>query len=139
MSDIGRRADGGKRGSRHSVAEAAAILGVSDRAVRARIERGTLRAERAGKRSWVVWLPEPSGTGNGNGNGIPIPVAAKNGTAPERPSGEAGDLSKLVQLPGDKDQRILELAGQVGYLQSQLSETRKALPDSQCRRWWRFW
>ncbi|HEX5504903.1 MAG TPA: hypothetical protein VFW96_19955 [Thermomicrobiales bacterium] len=55
-----------------SVPEAARRLGISERAVRKRIDRGSLHAERAGGGAWTVYLPlegavPPGGAAGGDG------------------------------------------------------------------------
>lgn len=55
------------RTDRYSVAEAAALLTISERAVRKRIAAGTLHAERIGGRWWIHFdqEPEPDNTSTG--------------------------------------------------------------------------
>ncbi len=81
MSDQTGGTNGGT--GRYSVPQAARYLGISERAVRKRIEAGTLAAERDG-RQWVVFLgaiPDavPGGTGNGTGSaGAAVPSTPRH-------------------------------------------------------------
>lgn len=52
-----------------SVPEAARLLGISERAVRKRIDRGSLRAERAGGGAWTVHLPTEGAVPQGGTRG----------------------------------------------------------------------
>jgi FtsZ-binding cell division protein ZapB len=61
---------------RYSVAAAAQQLGISDRAVRKRIQAGTLRAEPHGRTYWVYLEPGPEGPEPG-----PVPLD-RNGPEP---------------------------------------------------------
>ena len=56
-----------------TVAEAARVLGISERAVRKRITAGTLRASPVG-RSYDVWLPALHGPGPVLAALVPAPV-----------------------------------------------------------------
>jgi excisionase family DNA binding protein len=53
---------------RHTVPEVARLLGISERGVRDKIERGTLRATKEGKR-WIVLLPPEDAVVRGSGSG----------------------------------------------------------------------
>jgi hypothetical protein len=65
MVDSGMPADPSTGLQRYPVPAAAARLGISERAVRGRIARGTLTAERHGRRAWLVLLPLESSKAEG--------------------------------------------------------------------------
>ncbi|MBV9281770.1 MAG: helix-turn-helix domain-containing protein [Chloroflexi bacterium] len=160
---------------RYSVPQAARILGISERAVRKRIDHGTLAAERDGLR-WLVLLPgSQGGTPQPPGASLPerapagepafgdmtaidaevidaIPVGRLHdpmpipapfggmevpmrGTDPEprtlEPVPAVTDLAALLREERERNERlqrtVMELAGQVGYLQGQLEATRDQL------------
>jgi hypothetical protein len=85
------------------VAHAARQLGISERAIRWRIQRGSLPARRDGAR-WLVQLPVAIEGGSQGGSSAVVD--------------EHSTVAALVKLTEAKDQRILELAGQVGFLQA---------------------
>jgi len=103
----GRREDGDRAGTgrRLSVAEAASELGTTSEGVRSRIKRGTLQAERASGRVWVILEGAPPRTGAAP----PQPDAAP-------PGDRAGDTTELVD----------ELRARVSSLERQLDLERDA-------------
>jgi excisionase family DNA binding protein len=118
-----------------SVPQAARVLGISERAVRKRITAGSLPAERDG-RQWIVYVPAvPNGT-----------TGTIDGTtaAPSEPSGGTSAVPELLMMIREKDRTIMELAGQVGYLQAELAQAREQLAlappvddPPERRSWWR--
>ena len=113
---------------RYSVPEAAKLLGITERAVRKRIEAGTLLGKRNG-REWVVLLPrepvaEPKGTSSGTDS-------EPDGTATE-PRGTNGTSS--VEAIAEKLYRDnLELAGRVGFYQAEIQHLKAQLEVAQAR------
>jgi len=101
MSDRTGGTNGGT--GRYSVPQAARYLGISERAVRKRIEAGTLAAERDG-RQWVVFLaavPDavPGSTGSGTGSaGAAVPselIEAQYRVTP-------AEIEQAIERTGDK-------------------------------------
>ncbi len=113
---------------RYSVPEAAKLLGITERAVRKRIEAGTLLGKRNG-REWLVLLPrepvaEPKGTSSGTDS-------EPDGTAAE-PGGTNGTSS--VEAIVEKLYRDnLELAGRVGFYQAEIQQLRTQLERAENR------
>ncbi|GAC1445329.1 MAG: hypothetical protein NVSMB52_06150 [Chloroflexota bacterium] len=97
-----------------TVSEASKLLNTSEVAIRKRIVGGSLTAIRAG-RGWRVLLPgdlteahQPDGLARGT-------IQTRTGSQlPQSPEA-------LVSLVRDLQQQSLALAGQIGYLQSQLA------------------
>ena len=107
---------------RVTVKEWAARNGVSERAVRARLARGTLpgtkeRDPSTGAELWYVDVPERSSMAD-------APVETHGSHSIE-------GLDSLVALLREKDQTILELAGRCGWLQSELQQTRDRLESAE--------
>lgn len=103
---------GGPR--RYSVPQAARRLGISERAVRKRIDAGTVLAVRDG-RTWTVILEEPNGGTDTAGSAV-LAAPSEPGAAPRRSSAEPGtagtasiDLSPLVALVDSLTRRNAEL------------------------------
>jgi len=101
MSDRTGGTNGGT--GRYSVPQAARYLGISERAVRKRIDAGTLAAKRDG-RQWVVFLaavPDavPGGTGGGTGSAdgaVPSePIEAQYRVTP-------AEIEQAIERTGDK-------------------------------------
>ena len=100
---------GGTNGGtvRYSVPQAARYLGISERAVRKRIDAGTLAAERDG-RQWVVFLvavPDavPSGTSS---DGEAVPGGTSGGTDAEPIEAHyrvtPDEIEQAIERTGDK-------------------------------------
>ncbi len=113
---------------RYSVPEAAKLLGITERAVRKRIEAGTLLGKRNG-REWVVLLPkepvrEPKGASSGTDS-------EPDGTAAEpRGTSGTGSVEAIVEkLYRDN----LELAGRVGFYQAEIQHLKTQLEAAQTR------
>lgn len=128
-----------------SARQAAAIAGISDRTVRRWIAAGRLLAERDGD-DWLI---------------TPLALQAALSAAPDAAqtaaqlAAAAADLAALAardaalaELVAKQEQTIIELAGRVGWLQSQLQarderilalEAPKVEPEPEARRapWWR--
>ena len=97
---------------RVTVKEWAARNGVSERAVRARLARGTLpgtkeRDPGTGAELWYVDVPERTGLIGPDNDYLVISTEG---------------LDSLVALVREKDQTILELAGRCGFLQARVQE-----------------
>jgi excisionase family DNA binding protein len=98
----------------YEIAQAARLLGISEVALRRQIADGSLTALRAG-RSWRVLLTgEPGGSD-------------ASGSAARKPTQASPEVLALVQVSEslgavvrDLQRQNLALAGQIGYLQSQL-------------------
>jgi hypothetical protein len=133
------------------VTAAAAVLGITERAVRKRIAAGTLTGIRDGRR-WLVDLPaelvpEPEGEPIGSAK-FRVPV--HSGTTQE-------PLGPLVEELATLRRRNEELAGQVGFWQGRYHEASEQLKLLQApearptgptvaaagaphkRPWWHFW
>ncbi len=107
------------------VPQAARVLGISDRAVRKRITAGSIPAKRDG-RQWTVYIPAvPCGAEPVPSDPYGTESVPETGTKAD--AGGTSAVPELVQLIRDQEQKITELAGQVGYLQSELSRTREQL------------
>lgn len=109
------------------VATAAQLLGISDEAVRARIRRGKLRAEKVGA-LWRVHLPD----GEPVGTQTPPPQLSRDTTsrhATEHTTQQNTESSELVDhLRGEVlylRERLEEADRQRGYLQQQLERERQ--------------
>ncbi len=126
---------------RYSVPEAARALGISERAVRKRIDAGTLEAEKDG-RSWSVLLPTLTGTAGRAVPAAPVTVVAEPGTgagpepavtppAPAVPdaapaSVDLAPLAELIERQTAEIQRLTEAATtwqmRAGILEQQLKQ-----------------
>ena len=108
-------AAGAEGASRYSVPQAARILGISERAVRKRIEHGSMRAEREAGR-WVVYLSTVK----------QVAEVEASAVEPEEPAPvvdtSTGLVEQLLQRLDHRERRIEELAGQLGYLQRGVQE-----------------
>jgi excisionase family DNA binding protein len=111
----------------YTVKEAARLLGISEPAIRRRVADRSLTALRLG-RGWRILLP-----------GEPRPVVPQALTAPAadmrapapNTSEQISQVSEsLVTLVRDLQRQNLALAGQIGYLQSQLTRGRDGSADS---------
>jgi excisionase family DNA binding protein len=138
--------DAEQQPERYSVVEAASLLGISERAVRKRIQAGTLPAERVDGR-WRVALarvgPAPKAQTGETTAGPGTSRRATRNNQPERlhaaarareagSSGTANSVpaehaSELLRMVADLQRRNLELAGQVGFLQARLATTQEQL------------
>ncbi len=108
-----------------TVPAAAQALGIKERAVRKRITAGTLEAVRDGAR-WLVYLPAPDGTESGTHVGT-IGTQQEQPTAPigtgaASPAAAIGSVTVPLSYLQERDRQILELAGQVAYLQRVVQE-----------------
>lgn len=104
----------------YSLSQAAAVLGVSEPALRKRLRDGSLTAIRAG-RGWRILLPgePPLDTGvrpTGRPDGEDVRVLAQT-------------AESLVTLVRDLQRQSLVLAAQIGYLQNQLVEAQTNLRE----------
>jgi excisionase family DNA binding protein len=182
------RADvaGADRGQTVSVAEVAVQLRVSPRTVRRYIKAGTLPAELVTTSKGTEWrVPGAAvaAAANVRGSGdVDRDVSEPTGDDRGRPGsgsrdpvrGERGDgaaLLRALELLGERDHRIAaleqeryELAGRLGYFQSELEHARETIKALQApasssaeppakpsevviaprekpprRSWWRFW
>ena len=154
---------------RYSVPEAAWAIGISERAVRKRIDAGTLHAERVG-RSWSVVLPAVPGTARSAVPAAPVLVVMEP-TGPEVPPPGpqlavpgGADLAPLVNHIADHERRVERLteSSTVWQLRAMQAEERlkqltaggdapleRSAGTSEAERqnmshtaprpWWRFW
>ncbi len=126
---------------RYSVPEAARALGISERAVRKRIDAGTLEAEKDG-RAWSVLLPTVTGTARPAVPAAPVTVVAEPGTGtgpePAAPlaahavpeavpaSVDLAPLAELIERQAAEIQRLTEAATtwqmRAGILEQQLKQ-----------------
>lgn len=141
--------------------QAAEILGISSRAVRLRLQKGTLAGFQAvddatGVATWMVELPDAEG------EGVPPQEAIDPPSDHYLPEGESMGVPSLDQIGNivitfqHAMERLhrenLELAGRCGYYQSRCQEleSRVALleapkpepadiQEAVRRPWWRFW
>lgn len=138
--------------TRYSVPQVARLLGLSERAVRKRIDAGTLRAERAGRQWWIpleaVPGSEPCGTEeeperhlNGATEGPSLDQARRQLEAirDER-------LMPLVRRNGELERRVGRLEAENDELRARLAavETSSGTDDFDAERptsraWWKFW
>lgn len=129
---------------RVTVKEWAAQNRVTERAVRARLVRGTLPGSKERDPStraelWYVDVPE----GTERAEHLP-------GTVPEHTGTNDPGTVELVRLVRDLNQQLIEVSGRCGWLQAQLEESQNQVrllsapaadsPDSSLGRvWWQFW
>ncbi len=123
---------------RYSVPEAARLLGISERAVRKRIDAGTLEAVKDG-RAWSVLLPTLTGTAGRAVPAAPVTVVAEpgTGTGPELsappavpeavpPAVDLAPLADLIERQAAEIQRLAEAATtwqmRAGILEQQLKQ-----------------
>lgn len=104
----------------YSVHDAAKVLGISEASVRKRIADRSLTALRAGRGYRILLAGDPPRLRPRSAE--LVPQAATQGV----------DIEALAALVRDLQQQSLALAGQIGYLQSQLAQAheRLALADS---------
>ncbi len=126
---------------RYSVPEAARVLGISERAVRKRIDVGTLEAVKDG-RAWSVLLPTITGGAHAAVPAAPVTVVAepRTGTGPEPAAPSAAPavpdavpasvdlapLAELIERQASEIQRLTEAATtwqmRAGILEQQLKQ-----------------
>jgi hypothetical protein len=113
---VGGSAVGGRE---LTVPAAARVLGISERAVRWRIQAGTIGATRNG-RAWTVYVPADND-----------PVVDAVVVETQRGSDAVVELARQLQAREghvrDLERTNMELAGQVGYLQAELAQAREQL------------
>lgn len=148
---------------RCSVAEAAALLTISERAVRKRIAAGTLQAERIGGRWWIHFdqEPEPHSTRGGTRAEPSEPLEARYQVTPaeieqaiertgrQYTSDLRGMFEQLDALYRDqldaKDALIDELRRRAEVAEAERDRLRSAPPadshdsPSPQRHWWQLW
>jgi len=152
-----------------SAEDAAAVCGVSPKTVRRWVKSGKLTAAKRG-RSFriaaeaiqpfigqdIAQVADTQDTGQGT-----QPIADSAHT------GQAIDVARLLDMLNERDRTVMELAGRVGYLQSELHQAREQLalmapkeehraspveavaseptsesetvPVPTVKPWWRFW
>lgn len=155
------------------IGEAAAILGISVQAVRRRIRAGTLSAERIARPQGHVYLVTVPDLDLSTGDDVSIDVGTSlvsEGASNQRHV-PTGDRLKPTRAPRDAvalalvedlrqsrariaqlEQERFELAGRMGYFQSELEQARETIralqapvatvevaPDPSPRPWWRLW
>lgn len=92
-----------------TIADVARFLGVSEKTVRRRIDRGELPAYRVARGRNYVWFVDPAALG---ARSEPEPTAA-GGAVGDAAAGVAA-TQPLLELLREKDRQILDLADQLG-------------------------
>lgn len=144
---------------RYSVAEAAQVLGITERGVRWKLTEGHLEGVQDGKRWWVFLSEVAEEDATGSEEGRKEEASSSYQEVPEAPGSKAEALPEgggstavreLIQLVRELQQQNLELAGQLGYTQRRLLETEEKMKllqkpeeepglEVEPRRWWQFW
>lgn len=129
-TDRDRPTSQGAGGEPVDIATAARLLGISPEAVRLRIRRGTLAAERWGK-SWVVW-PGHSLHVVGHGHDQPTDLAhdrPTNRPPPSRPQrrGRADEFAEATT--NARDREISSLEETVCLLTTELDARRREVAE----------
>jgi len=112
-----------------TVAEAAARLGLSAGAVRKRIERGQLQADKGPGGQWRVWLPESLAAKDSDGGRLDAnqPLFAANSPVPIRdttPRHDATGMPDLGPPVGRGDAALVEqLRSEVAHLRDTLARS----------------
>ncbi len=126
--------------------EAARALGITERAVRKRIQAGSLSGELVGGRWYVVLSgsddvssSRPAPVRSRNREGVGTSVAGIRNKTRREPGGSdvgsdagsdvvpAGHATELLKMLRELQQQNLELAGQVGFLQARLATAQDQL------------
>lgn len=107
----------------YTLSEASSLLRISEPALRRRISDGSIGAIRSG-RSWRILLPGESRSASKE-PGAPTPSTDPREHVPEAVALQS--IEPLVGLVHDLQRQSLALAGQIGYLQNQLSQTQGQL------------
>jgi len=126
-----------------TLAEAGQALGISPDAVRMRIKRGSMQAEKGEDGRWLVWVDTEQAAAEREAEREPDAAGERE---PER----EGELSAeaLRARIGILEARLEELREERDFLRSQLNnltfargmEAQRALPNPERRRWWgRLW
>jgi len=102
---------------RHSVPEVARLLGISERAVRKRIDTGKMRAERDG-RNWVVILNKPPIGTDGGTSAVPVP---------EPMSTTIIDADRQIQADVVLQRILAPFIEELGSVREELGATRNEL------------
>ncbi|HCG02475.1 MAG TPA: hypothetical protein DEV93_18275 [Chloroflexi bacterium] len=129
-----------------SVPDAARALGITERAVRKRIQAGSLSGELVGGRWYVVLSrsedvssSRPALAQRPNRNAARASAPAHRNRARPEPGGSdegsgagsdvvpAGHATELLKMLRELQQQNLELAGQVGFLQARLATAQDQL------------
>ncbi len=137
-------------GQRLPIAEAAAVLGLSEKTIRRRIKAGTLQADRAVTPQGHVWLVHVNGVATPP-SGQPVQVSAEDRQTAmlELTRSVANELTRSMSI------RIEELVRENERLRLQLqlaleapkpepvavepTAVVEATPEPAARPWWRFW
>lgn len=119
--------------------EAGQVLGISPDAVRMRIKRGTMQAEKDEDGRWLVWVDTEQAAAERESE-----REAKQ--AEEREPEREGELSAeaLRAQIGELEERLEELRQERDFLRTQLNNmtfaqgmtAQKALPNPERRSWW---
>jgi hypothetical protein len=143
-----------------TLGEAAPRLGISVDALRRRLKRGQLTGRQIVTRygpTWQVLLPNPGDPPTVTPTVAPALNDAPT-LAPTVADGEGAGLADLVQLLRELREENRTLAGQLGYVQAQLEQSRERVraleapkveqneperqdqpPEPPRRPWWWFW
>jgi len=109
---------------RHSVPEVARLLGISERAVRKRIDTGKMRAERDG-RNWVVILDKPPIGTDGGTSAVPVS---------EPMSTTIIDADRQIQADVVLQRILAPFIEELGTVREELGATRNELEHERDRR-----
>ena len=116
---------------RLTVAEASSELGISKEAVRKRIDRGTLNAEKGEDGTWTVLLEATTSTqDNVEDNGRVLVLQAKLDALERAYEAQKSEIEYLRDENKRKDSIIMNLSNKIPQLPEKASESRS---------WWRFW
>lgn len=106
--------------------EAARLLGITEVAVRKRVASGSLHGIRAG-RGWRVLLAGAPSQSESRAEMTERPEQPERADAHEASKVLAQTSESLVTLVRDLQRHSLALAGQIGYLQSQLVQAQQEM------------
>jgi len=122
--------------------EAGQALGISPDAVRMRIKRGSMQAEKDAEGRWLVWVDVEQAAAERE---VEREAKQAEEREPER-EGERDELSAeaLRARIGELEERLEELRQERDFLRTQLNNmtfaqgmtAQKALPNPERRSWW---
>jgi len=150
-----------------SLTDAAAHLGISERTLIRRIEKGSIRGEKIGEGRGGVWRvyldgqsAAPHVQASDSRQAMPVPLSDSEHSVSDSPTGSAApNLDRLVDLVDRLQRDNQQLAGQVGFLQAKVQEQERTIAllmapqdeepaaeeqptpalTTQRRPWWRRW
>jgi len=125
-----------------TLVEAGQALGISPDAVRMRIKRGSMQAEKGEDGRWLVWVDTEQAAAEREAEREPDAAGEREG---ERDELSAEALRARI---GKLERRLEELREERDFLRRQVEnltfaqamQTQKALPNPERRSWWaRLW